>query len=134
MDLKLYLHALTRQASKLPEDALPHLGTLAHLDLWLSARSRRLFHRAVAGIFGYGPADHRRGMQQLLSIPELDHDLARDLVQEANALRRAVPLIDREIVRKCLRARRKSTVKDYYGLILDRFEPDGEDVMWSIFN
>jgi hypothetical protein len=131
----LRLNALVQHAKQLPDAALPHLGDLAHLGLWLSGISRRRFFRGVASIFGCGAADHRKGMLMLLRIPELDHDLACHAVQEANRLRRAVSLMERENVQKFFRALRKATLlRDYFLLILDVFESEGEDVLWSIFD
>lgn len=128
----LRLNALVRLAGKIPDDTLHPLGSLAHLSLWLSPRSRRRLHSGLAGVFGFGTTNLKRGIRRLLRITELDHDMRTDAAREAVRLRRAVPLLKRETVRKFFAALREASVlRDHYQFLLDPVED--EEALDTIF-
>jgi hypothetical protein len=129
---RITLPALTHFADRLPDGALPHLGSLAHIGLFLSGQSRRRFLRGLAAVFGHAAAEHKRGMKVLLAIPELDEEMRLDAVRDANRLRQKVDLVERESVGKFFRALWGArTLREYYHL-LDPFEPEGEEAVNSI--
>lgn len=131
---RIALPALTHYAGKLPADVLPHLGSLAHIGLFLSGTSRRRFFRGLAAIFGFRPADHKKGMRWLLQISALDYGITCDAVREANRLRNKVPSLERESICKFFRALRGTrTLREYYHL-LDPYEAEGEDNVESIID
>jgi hypothetical protein len=135
MDLDgITMPALTHFADRLPAEALSPLGSLAHIGLFLSGKSRRRFLRGLAAIFGYAPAEHKRGMRVLLEVPELDDGMCLDAVRDANRLRRKVALVERESVGKFFRALWGArALREYYRL-LDPFEGEGEDTVDSILD
>jgi len=128
------LPALTHYADKLPADALPHLGSLAHLGLFLSRSDRRRLFRGLLAIFAPLPEGHKSGMKQLLEIAELDDEMKRDAVRNANRLRQKVALMERESICKFFRALREArTLRKYYEL-LDPYEVEGEETVDSILD
>jgi hypothetical protein len=131
---EITMPALTHYADQLPPDVLPHLGSLAHLGLFLSGKSRRQFFRGLAAIFSYMPADHKSGMERVLDVPELDYQMKGDALREANRMRRKVDAVEWEYVRKFFRALRGArALREYYHL-LDQFETDGEEAVHSILD
>jgi hypothetical protein len=128
------LPALTHYADKLPTEVSPHLGPLAHIGLFLTGGSRRRFFRGLTAIFGYVPADHRRGMERILETRQLDYAMRVDAVRDANRLRRAVPPAEREAISKFFRALRGArALREHYRL-LDPHEPEGEETVASILD
>jgi hypothetical protein len=113
---------------------LPHLGSLAHICLFLSGTCRRRFFGGLKAIFALLPEDHKRGMQRLLEISELDNEMKCDAVRDANRLRQKVPPVEWEYIRKFFRALWKAKHFREYYLLLDPYEADGEDKVESIMN
>lgn len=128
------LPALTHYADKLPATALPHLGSLAHIGLFLSRTCRRRFLRGLTEIFAHLPADRQRGMQRLLQISELDYEMRCDAVRDASRLRQQVAPEERESICKFFRALWGArALREYYSL-LDPYEAEGEDNVESILD
>jgi hypothetical protein len=129
---KIALPALTHFADKVSADALPHLGSLAHIGLFLSGKSRRLFFKGLAALFGEG---NKEGMGHLLEVSELDAGLRYDAVREANRLRQKMDgYVEREYVRKFFWAlRRARSLRQWYHL-LDPYEGKDEDAVHSILD
>jgi hypothetical protein len=129
---KIALPALTHFADKVPADALPHLGSLAHIGLFLSGKPRRLFFKALNAIFGLQPEDHKKGMEILLELP-LDYSVKCDAVRYANRLRKKMGgYIEREYIRKFFRALQRVRILREQFHLLDTYEGEGEDTEESI--
>jgi hypothetical protein len=129
---KTTLPALTRYADKLPAAALPHLGSLAHLGLFFTRKTRRWLFRGVKAIFSPLPGAREKGRDAFLKIADLDPEMQLDALDEANSLRQKVDPVEQEYVLRFFRALSGAKILRKHCQLLDPFEVEGEDMVESI--
>ena len=134
-----FLKALVRLASSLPDTALPHLGTLAHIGIAFPTSCRRPFFKAIPYIFSPKPSKDwlKQGMQSLLNIPGLDYSVAANAVREAIRLRRMLSPVEQVFLDLFFSELRKArSLRRYYRyeLFASPFDPADEDILESFFD